>query len=125
MTSTSKGKRAYFALNFLVRLSSPHNCLSVAHRYGVIAEAEVSGWRAFTPENSYLVVASDGVFETLTPKDVCRLLHKTASSPLPERLIRHAFETGSMDNLSAIVISCYRGRCGRERTESQPFITSI
>ncbi|XP_057800995.1 probable protein phosphatase 2C 51 [Salvia miltiorrhiza] len=85
-------------------------------RYGVTAEAEVTGWRAFTPENSYLVVASDGVFETLTPKDVCRLLHnKASSSSLPERIIRRAFETGSMDNLSAIVISrlvCRNvGRC--------------
>lgn len=77
-------------------------------RYGVTAEAEISGWRALSGENSYLVLASDGVFETLTPKDVCYLLHKKASefvSSLPESIIRSAYETGSTDNLSAIVIS--------------------
>ncbi|KAL1539725.1 protein-serine/threonine phosphatase [Salvia divinorum] len=87
-------------------------------RFGVTAEAEVTSWKAFTPENSYLVVASDGVFETLTPTDVCRLLHnKGSSSSLPERIIHRAFKTGSMDNLSAIVISHL---VGRESTESQP-----
>ncbi|XP_042018406.1 probable protein phosphatase 2C 51 [Salvia splendens] len=86
-------------------------------RFGVTAEAEVTSWKAFTSENSYLVVASDGVFETLTPKDVCRLLHSKGSSSLPERIIRHAFETGSMDNLSAIVISSL---VSRESTEPQP-----
>ncbi|XP_042014678.1 probable protein phosphatase 2C 51 isoform X2 [Salvia splendens] len=89
-------------------------------RFGVTAEAEVTSWKAFTSENSYLVVASDGVFETLTPKDVCRLLHNEGSSSLPERIIRRALETGSMDNLSAIVISHLVSCCGRESTESQP-----
>ncbi|XP_047954839.1 probable protein phosphatase 2C 51 isoform X1 [Salvia hispanica] len=87
-------------------------------RFGVTAEAEVTSWKAFTSENSYLVVASDGVFETLTPKDVCRLLHNKGSSSLPEQIIRRAFETGSMDNLSAIVISHLVSCCGRESTES-------
>lgn len=71
-------------------------------------------------ENSYLVLASDGVFETLTPKDVCYLLHSQASefvSSLPEWIIRAAFETGSMDNLSAIVISDLASY--RERNESR------
>ncbi|KAH6758028.1 hypothetical protein C2S52_023109 [Perilla frutescens var. hirtella] len=84
-------------------------------RYGVTAEAEITGWRTFTTENSYLVVASDGVFETLTPKNVCDLLHDKASelspcsaSSLPERIIHRAFKTGSRDNLSAIVISDLR-----------------
>ncbi|KAK6164636.1 hypothetical protein DH2020_001500 [Rehmannia glutinosa] len=97
-------------------------------RYGVTADPEITGWRPFTPENRYLIVASDGVFETLTPQNVCELVHNKASksssepvtaSTLPEWIIRHAFRTGSTDNLSAIVISdlrnCTEGRCvGRE-----------
>lgn len=75
------------------------------------------------------MVASDGVFETMTPKNVCDLLHDKASefssahAALPEWIIQHAFRTGSTDNLSAIVISdlysCTDGRCNRETAESQ------
>lgn len=103
-------------------------CSPLASRYGVTAEAEITGWRAFTPENSYLVVASDGVFETMTPKNVCDLLHDEAfefsseQTALPEWIIQHALRTGSMDNLSAIVISdlysCTDGRCNRQTTAS-------
>ncbi|PIM98209.1 Serine/threonine protein phosphatase [Handroanthus impetiginosus] len=97
-------------------------------RYGVTADPEVTGWRAFTPENSYLVVASDGIFETLTTKNVCDLVHDKASrfssehvssSSLADWIIRHAFRRGSTDNLSAIVIAdlhnCKEGGCNRER----------
>ncbi|KAG8389303.1 hypothetical protein BUALT_Bualt02G0215400 [Buddleja alternifolia] len=93
-------------------------------RYGVIAEPEITGWRAFTPENRYMVVASDGIFETLTPQDVCDLVHDkasecTSSSSLAEWIVRHAFKTGSTDNLSAIVISDLHNetedRCDIER----------
>ncbi|KAI3449682.1 hypothetical protein Pfo_006347 [Paulownia fortunei] len=98
-------------------------------RYGVTADPEVTGWRRFTSENSYLVVSSDGIFETLTPQNVCDIVHDKASksssehvtaSSLPDWIIRHAFRTGSTDNLSAIVISdlhnCTEGRCDWERT---------
>ncbi|KAL0389462.1 UNVERIFIED_CONTAM: putative protein phosphatase 2C 51 [Sesamum calycinum] len=83
-------------------------------RYGVTADPEITGWRQFTPKNRYLVVASDGIFETLTPQDVCNLAHGKASesssgnvssSSLADWIIRHALRTGSTDNLSAIVIS--------------------
>ncbi|XP_011079913.1 probable protein phosphatase 2C 51 isoform X2 [Sesamum indicum] len=97
-------------------------------RYGVTADPEIAGWRQFTPENRYLVVASDGIFETLTPHEVCILTHGKASesssgnvssSSLADWIIRHAFRTGSTDNLSAIVISdlhnCTKDRCDRER----------
>ncbi|KAL3647833.1 hypothetical protein CASFOL_008801 [Castilleja foliolosa] len=86
-------------------------------RYGVTAEPELTGWRDFTRENSYLIVASDGVFETLTPQDVCGLVDDKVSeslsqnvttSSLSDWIIRHAFRAGSTDNLSAIVISALR-----------------
>lgn len=74
------------------------------------------------------MVASDGVFETMTPKNVCDLLHDEAfefsseQTTLPEWIIRQALRTGSMDNLSAIVISdlysCTDGRCNRQTTAS-------
>ncbi|KAK4492510.1 hypothetical protein RD792_003321 [Penstemon davidsonii] len=84
-------------------------------RYGVVPDPEVTGWKHFTQENKYLVVASDGVFETLTPQDVCDLVHYKASKSssgnlwssysLADWIIHSAFKTGSTDNLSAIVIS--------------------
>ncbi|KAL3849899.1 hypothetical protein ACJIZ3_011781 [Penstemon smallii] len=84
-------------------------------RYGVVPNPEVTGWKHFTQENKYLVVASDGVFETLTPQNVCDLVHYKASksssgnmrssSYLADWIIHSAFKTGSTDNLSAIVIS--------------------
>ncbi|KAK4418312.1 putative protein phosphatase 2C 51 [Sesamum alatum] len=96
-------------------------------RYGVTANPEITGWRQFTPENTYLVVASDGIFETLTPQDVCDLALGKASesssgdvssSSFADWIIRHAFRTGSTDNLSAIVISalhnCTKDTCDRD-----------
>lgn len=91
-------------------------------RYGVIAEAEIS-WRTLTDADSYLIVGSDGVFERMTETDVCNLLREdsccittnttsnhqilgSCSSPslLAKRIVDAAFESGSTDNLSAILI---------------------
>lgn len=88
--------------------------MCVFSRYGVTADPEITSWRAFTPENHHLVLASDGIFEALTPQNVCDLLHDNVSegsskhvtvSSLSDRIIRRAFIRGSTDNLSAIVIS--------------------
>lgn len=82
-------------------------------RYGVIADPDVVGWRRFKPENRYLVLASDGIFEVFTPRNVCDLLHGkmldsssegTSPSSLADKIIRSAFKAGSTDNLSVIVI---------------------
>ncbi|XP_057460951.1 probable protein phosphatase 2C 51 isoform X2 [Actinidia eriantha] len=88
-------------------------------RYGVIPVPEVIGWRRLTANDSYLVVASDGIFESLTPQNVCDLLwdanikeNEMSESPfscssyssLADCIINKAFEKGSGDNLSAIVI---------------------
>ena len=68
---------------------------------------EVVGWRNLTARNSYLVVASDGIFESLSLQNVCDLLlvaNTTLSSSLAHCLVQKAFKKGSGDNLSAIVI---------------------
>ncbi|KAG8377230.1 hypothetical protein BUALT_Bualt08G0006700 [Buddleja alternifolia] len=75
-------------------------------RYGIIAEPEVTGWKAVSANDSFLVVASDGIFESLTPKDVCNLLagddggDKTAA----DFIVQRAYEKGSSDNLSVVVV---------------------
>ncbi|KAI3742624.1 hypothetical protein L1987_60313 [Smallanthus sonchifolius] len=89
-------------------------------RYGVIAEPEMVNWRNITAKDRYLVVASDGVFESLTPENVCQLIEDAAviqengtpydsfpslpSFSLAYRIVKTALERGSTDNLSAIVV---------------------
>ncbi|KAL5863951.1 hypothetical protein ACOSQ3_001465 [Xanthoceras sorbifolium] len=79
-------------------------------RYGVIAVPELTGWRLLTVDDKYLMVASDGIFESLTPNDVRDHIlewdsHDQGSSvSLAEFIVRSAYKKGSTDNLSAIVI---------------------
>ncbi|CBI25040.3 probable protein phosphatase 2C 51 isoform X1 [Vitis vinifera] len=78
-------------------------------RHGVISTPELTGWRALTANDSYLVVASDGIFESLTPDDICDFIgHQksglSSSSSLADCIVDIAFEKGSTDNLSVIVV---------------------
>ncbi|KAH7838354.1 hypothetical protein Vadar_025327 [Vaccinium darrowii] len=85
-------------------------------RYGIISDPEVTDWQPLTANDSYLVVASDGIFESLKPQKVCNLLRdahfqdskQSASclelSSLANCIVRNAFEKGSTDNLSAVVV---------------------
>lgn len=85
--------------------------------YGVISTPEVTDWELLTNNDSYLVVASDGIFEKMTTQQVCDLLWVektrlqlkleptvTSTRSLAEQIVQAAFESGSMDNLSAVVI---------------------
>lgn len=65
--------------------------------------------------DSYLVIASDGVFEGLTPQNVCDLLGEGSDVPsktfpclpsysLADCIVNTALRKGSTDNLSAIVV---------------------
>ncbi|KAK3041219.1 hypothetical protein RJ639_028479 [Escallonia herrerae] len=76
-------------------------------RYGVIAEPEVLDWRAIKGNDVFLVVASDGIFESLSMKSVCGLLEEnspkcSSSSSLADCITEVALRRGSTDNLSAI-----------------------
>ncbi|XP_031287166.1 probable protein phosphatase 2C 51 [Pistacia vera] len=80
-------------------------------RYGVIAVPEVTGWQHISGNDRYLVVASDGIFESLKPNDVGDLILKWdshyvkgPSSTLAEFIVKTAYDEGSTDNLSVIVI---------------------
>ncbi|OVA05388.1 Protein kinase domain [Macleaya cordata] len=85
--------------------------------YGVISAPEVTGWQPLTANDSYLVAASDGVFEKMSTQDICDLLWhvNTQGSEKPEHfssrmysladcIVNTAFEEGSMDNLAAVVV---------------------
>uniref|UniRef100_A0A3Q7H2U9 PPM-type phosphatase domain-containing protein n=1 Tax=Solanum lycopersicum TaxID=4081 RepID=A0A3Q7H2U9_SOLLC len=78
-------------------------------RYGVFAEPEVTGWRRLSIEDWYVVIGSDGIFERMSPQDVCDILHDNkdkidSSSSLADCIVHNAFRKGSGDNLSVIVI---------------------
>ncbi|KAJ1385545.1 PPM-type phosphatase domain [Sesbania bispinosa] len=85
--------------------------------YGVISTPEVTDWQPLTANDSYLVAASDGVFEKTSVQDVCDLLweiHRyssmrsectpSSSYSLADFIVNTAFKKGSVDNMAAVVV---------------------
>ncbi|XP_058105323.1 uncharacterized protein LOC131248856 isoform X8 [Magnolia sinica] len=85
--------------------------------YGVISVPEVTDWQPLTSNDSYLVAATDGVFEKMTVQDICDLIwdvhiqDREKSEPfctntklLADCIVNTAFERGSMDNVAAVVV---------------------
>ncbi|XP_075099673.1 uncharacterized protein LOC107820295 isoform X10 [Nicotiana tabacum] len=85
--------------------------------YGVISAPEVTDWQPLTANDSYLVAASDGVFEKLSSQDICDILWNlhadftvrseltySCSYSLADCIVNAAFEKGSMDNMAAVVL---------------------
>ncbi|GMP90885.1 hypothetical protein CsSME_00041820 [Camellia sinensis var. sinensis] len=84
---------------------------------GQLAVSRSIGDVKFKRNDSYLVVSSDEIYKKLTVQDVCDLLPYGHSKgyemlklfpschyPSAECIVKTAFEEGSMDNLSAIVV---------------------
>lgn len=85
--------------------------------YGVISTPEVTDWHPLSTNDSYLVASSDGIFEKLTSQEVCDVLwdekirasmnsefNFTVTHSLADIIIKAAFERGSMDNMSVVVL---------------------
>ncbi|CAL5432933.1 unnamed protein product [Camellia sinensis] len=85
--------------------------------YGVISAPELTDWQPLTSNDSYLVVASDGIFEKLSPQGVCDLLWEfhnngtvrsdlsaSCSYSLADCIVNSALEKGSIDNMAAVVV---------------------
>lgn len=85
--------------------------------YGVISAPELTDWQPLTVNDTYLVAASDGVFEKLNVQDVCDLLWEVRNYDsgrselsssclysLADCIVNTAFEKGSMDNVAAVVV---------------------
>lgn len=77
----------------------------------------MTDWQPLTVNDTYLVAASDGVFEKLSVQDVCDLLWEVqsydsgrseisslCSYSLADCIVNTAFERGSMDNVAAVVV---------------------
>lgn len=95
----------------------PYTCfsyyfLSHCDSSGVIATPEVTDWQLLGINDTYLVAASDGVFEVLTSQNVCDILSENSRSEssssclnsLADCIVKAAFKKGSWDNLSTIVV---------------------
>lgn len=78
----------------------------------------MTDWQPLTANDSYLVAASDGVFEKMSVQDVCDLLWEVhcfsnmrsdctpppSSYSLADLIVNTAFKKGSMDNVAAVVV---------------------
>ncbi|KAF8388112.1 hypothetical protein HHK36_026778 [Tetracentron sinense] len=110
-------------------------------RYGVISTPEMTDWQPPTGNDSYLVAASDGIFHKLTTQDVCDLLwyvhtrgnekselSASCSHSLADCIVNTAFEEGSTDNLSAVVVPLrstgFSGALFKERFDGEGSIDS-
>lgn len=95
----------------------------------------MTDWQPLTANDSYVIAASDGVFEKLTPQDICDILweplsrytvreelNSSCSSSLADCIVNAAFVRGSMDNLAAIAtntraagsVETFKGRMYRK-----------
>ncbi|WMV39946.1 hypothetical protein MTR67_033331 [Solanum verrucosum] len=85
-----------------------YDFLKAVNPYGIIADPEVTDWLSLTSKDEFLVVASDGIFESVTPQAVCDFLNEVEdySNPslLAHQLIQKAYLEGSNDNLSVVLV---------------------
>ncbi|XP_055831113.1 probable protein phosphatase 2C 51 [Solanum dulcamara] len=77
-------------------------------KYGIIAIPEVTDWLNLTSKDEYLVVASDGILESLSPQKVCDFLCEAEDHSdltlLAQQIVQKAFLEGSKDNLSVVLV---------------------
>lgn len=93
-------------------------CGIIIISYGVISTPELTDWQPLTANDSYLVAASDGIFEKLSSQDVCDIMWEVhgrdtmeselssicSYSSLADCLVNTAFDKGSMDNMAAVLV---------------------
>ncbi|KAM7253902.1 hypothetical protein ACFE04_031584 [Oxalis oulophora] len=77
--------------------------------FGVISAPEIAEWYRLTVNDTFLVVASDGLFEKLSSQNVCDILwdvhnHDTCSYSVAECLVDTALRKGTTDNVAAVVV---------------------
>ncbi|KAK4355933.1 hypothetical protein RND71_024904 [Anisodus tanguticus] len=72
-------------------------------KYGIVATPEVTDWVKLTSKDEFLVVASDGIFESLSTQQVCDFLYEAEDhadiSLLAQQIVQKAF----LDNLSVVL----------------------
>jgi len=71
---------------------------------GVTAEAEIAEFD-LGPEDSFLILATDGLWDKVSGADAIDVIHDTVKQPAmcAQRIVTEALARGSQDNVSAIV----------------------
>lgn len=72
---------------------------------GVTAEPEVVEF-ALTPEDQFIIMATDGVWDVMSDAEAVGLVHDTVKDPQmsAKRLVTEALSRGSRDNATALVV---------------------
>ncbi|KAJ3675586.1 hypothetical protein LUZ60_004628 [Juncus effusus] len=79
-------------------------------QHGVISTPELTGWHPISKNETFIIVASDGVFEKMTTQDTCDFLLQLklrigfGTKNLAELILSEALERGTMDNVAAVVV---------------------
>lgn len=75
-------------------------------RYGVTAEAEVHQLTLDFNKDSFLILASDGVWDVVDPQEAVDIVHDTVKQPAmcAQRIVLEALTRGSKDNVTAVVV---------------------
>lgn len=73
---------------------------------GIIAEPEMTDTQICPNSDSFAVIATDGVWDTMTGEDVIQVIQETVKQPAmcAQRIVTEALTRGSDDNASAIVV---------------------
>lgn len=72
---------------------------------GIIAEPEISQTEIHHEQDSFVILASDGVWDVLTGEELIQLVKETVKQPAmcAQRIVTEALTKGSEDNASAII----------------------
>lgn len=79
----------------------------------ISSDPHISTYKREDPSNDlYIIVASDGVWDFMTPVDVCRVIDAELArggggSDPAKRVVEAAVESGSGDNITAVVYMCH------------------
>lgn len=73
---------------------------------GLTAEPEGRDVPIIPPQDEFVVLASDGLWDVLSNEEAVRLVHDTVKEPdmCARRLVSTAFERGSQDNVTALIV---------------------
>lgn len=69
--------------------------------------------RVLQPEDEFLILASDGLWDVMSNEDACRLIRDIPDdAKAAQRLADEAIKKGSYDNISVVVVRFSSGPCG-------------
>ncbi|CAE8710683.1 unnamed protein product, partial [Polarella glacialis] len=91
--------------DLLLKEPEQYGCSQVAPGGLVIAEPEIQVAEIDPATDRFLILACDGIWDVLQDQDAAAVCASQAGVELASHsLVRHAFASGSMDNLTALVL---------------------